>query len=337
MTEREFRLKERQNRIMAETKEEHETTFQTPTVNTSYSYQRSERTLTFSNLLAQLLDENKLLRKEMIEAQTKTNDLIKDLTGQMKTLQQCNCKCSCNKTKMHPDTEEISEDEPNISSQAQRLRYVYDKQWKYTLNNRKHEFYKYLQNTEKADIYQEFLNLDPPYIPSTCKEKEINNDSKDLKKVNEEREKENVLHEIRKMKIFADEHLKKVATEDRKMSEQFANVESEETKTELQTLWKKDTDKEEENSRKIWKKNYCFLLDSPNRESNTNNDHDSKNRPQTKPDTNFRNSGNSYNNYRGSRNEYSRAENSGYQNKFKSGQGGRAPFFDRGQYKPRQR
>ena len=173
---------------------------------------------------------------------------------------------------------EGSKDELDVS----RIKELNEKHWASSLNERKHLFFSALRNEEKAAIFEDFLSREPPFIPRSCREKDIKGwqNSKEWQKLKQSREEENMKHNIAKMKTFADAQKKKIEDIDTTFMDRFSHL-SANVLEHLKTMWAKDTATEEEVSRSIWQGKKKFLLSLPDKKEEVD--------PETDHEDNYQN------------------------------------------------
>lgn len=195
-----------------------------------------------TQFLSEILEELKLLRKEVKESRAESK---------------CKCQCQC-------QTEtESGETSHNIDASVTRLIQSHNKIWNDSLQKRKMTYYNKLQNEEKANIFEEYLAKDPPYIPDICKEKDVvGQTSEEWLKMKKEKEISNTKHNIDRMRVFAKHHEEKLEEIDATIIENFEH-QTEEVKNKIKKIWQTEVKVEENVSRDIWKKKKEFLKSRP--------------------------------------------------------------------------
>ena len=200
-----------------------------------------ETTSVNTQLLSDILNELRLLRKEVNESKKENH-----------------CTCQCQKTVSNNEEPKTTND-PSVT----RIIENHSKLWKETLQKRKFAFYNHLKNEQKAAIYEDYLTKTPPFIPDVCKEKDIpGQSSEEWVKLKNEREIANIVHNVEKMRAFANQHKKNIEDLDTSIATNF-NHQNEEVKNKIMDLWKAEVQVEENVSKDIWKKKKEFLSSLP--------------------------------------------------------------------------
>ena len=198
-----------------------------------------------AQLLGDILKELKLLREE-----------VKDLKSRD--------QCSCQGGRKQCDSETTSSKQIDIT--VTRLIDGQKKMWTDLLNRRKTSYYNQLKNAEKAEVYEQYLTREPPFIPKICREKDVaGQTSEEWLELKKKRELDNTRHNIDKMKTFAKHHEKSTKELDDLIKLKFEN-QSEEIKEKVFQVWHSEVVVEENVSKDLWKKNKKFLEELPLKE-----------------------------------------------------------------------
>ena len=149
--------------------------------------------------------------------------------------------------------------------EVDRIISIHSKIWNDTLSKRKRDFFNHLKNSEKAKIYEQYLNNEPTFIPKCCKETKIKGQTSDeWIRLNNEREISNVNHEIQIMKTFALQHKESFEECDASIMEVFTHFPQEKV-NQIREVWMTEVKTEEQVSKSIWKKKAEFLTSLPER------------------------------------------------------------------------
>ena len=222
----------------------------------------AKTTVSSTRVLLDILSELKMMRPAIEELPALKQELrdLKQSFEKMST--ELKCMNAANKSVA------IKED-INVEVDVSKIKELNDKYWKNALNERKNAFFSAMKNEEKASIFEGFLTREEPFIPRSCREKDIKGwqDSDQLNALKKSREIENTRYNIEKMKTFAETHKKKLEQIEKTFLEKFSHL-SEDVLNNLKTLWKKDTAFEEEVSRDIWQEKKTFLMSLPDLDSN---------------------------------------------------------------------
>ena len=209
------------------------------------STRRTQQAVSTSNLLTDILKEMKALN-------TKIERLTEITLERQDTIQQ-------------RQREEDMTNSPQRDVDITRLISIQDKTWKDTMNKRKRAYFDFYKNEEKAKLYEEYLNRATPFIPRSCKEKDIPGQvGEEWQNIKKEREVSNTRHQVDRMKAFARQHQSKVQELDDSIVALFTHL-PQDTLNRIKNTWATEAKLEENVSQEMWKKKKDFLSKLPDR------------------------------------------------------------------------
>lgn len=210
----------------------------------------STSAMLLGEILAEIQNQTRALEANFNQLNSKVDKLIE-------------CQES-NKRTVNVETKEKESD--IISSQSK------SKYWTETLAKRTRLYNNFWKNSSKAEIYQQYLSLDPIFIPKICKEKEVLGQTSDeWKALQDEREISNIKHSIQKMRTFAQQAKDKLEELDKNFIDTFTDLPTE-TKQKIEDTWRFDVKNSEDNAKVHWSLNKDFLEKLPFKPKKENED-----------------------------------------------------------------
>ena len=158
-----------------------------------------------------------------------------------------------------------SENPPPPTENVRRLIDLQSYAWKNAQFRRNKAFTSYYKNSEKAEIYERYLVMDPPFIPLKCREKLVKG-QEDLEWEDLQRDKEtnNTEHEVKKLKRFASVSEQKIKEIDGEITDLFKHL-PDPTKIAISEIWKSETSTCEAKIKQGMERNREFLQSLPTR------------------------------------------------------------------------
>lgn len=131
--------------------------------------------------------------------------------------------------------------------------------WSNILNQRKQHFWNFLKNHHKAELYKEWSNQFPNFIPMKYRAKYITNESPSAQKVRIEKSREKYHSDIPLMMVYAESHKAKYEKADDEISALINGRATEEEKHVILNWWQSDIQREETISLDKWNHHLNFL------------------------------------------------------------------------------
>lgn len=140
-------------------------------------------------------------------------------------------------------------------------------EWSKQLGNRKQAFYNSLRSKEIANIYEQFLNQKPPFIPRKFREKRYPGISDDQNKRITSLETNKLEIEIDRLREQHSKHDHLMYEAEKQIKEVISTSTLVEQRQKLNEIWLKSVQAEEKRSQEIWAKKRLFFSNMPVRES----------------------------------------------------------------------
>ena len=154
-----------------------------------------------------------------------------------------------------------------LNEEAYRTRNYKLKMWRNLLNKRKIAFFNAIKSQGTSEIYKEFLQQCPVFIPRKFRERITAQDTEQQKEIKRNL---NVLKVEAQIKILEDKitHYTTMYSEiDAEMGQEIINLCPQEMHLTLKEIWDNDTKKQEEISKQIWIKKEKWIKNLPTKES----------------------------------------------------------------------
>ena len=147
------------------------------------------------------------------------------------------------------------------------------------MNKRKQACWNAIHNSEKADLYEEWINKSPNFIPLKYRPKKHENELPEITTRRISEAKFKYKNDVDNMRTYAQRHLDKLIEMDEKMARIIEHSSTSEEETSLMDKWwANDVQKNFTISLQLWQKRKKFLERKKNEEE-INGDHQLTNRP----------------------------------------------------------
>ena len=151
--------------------------------------------------------------------------------------------------------------------------------WQETLNKRKQACWNAIHNSEKANLYEEWINKSPNFIPLKYRPKKHENELPEITTRQISEAKFKYKNDVDNMRTYAQRHLDKTIEMDEKMARIIDHSSTSEEETSLMDKWwANDVQRNSTISLQLWQKRKKFLERKKNEEE-INGDHQLTDRP----------------------------------------------------------
>ena len=154
-----------------------------------------------------------------------------------------------------------------VKENCQKIKQNLSLIWQETLNTRKQACWNSIQNYEKANLYEEWTNKSPNFIPLKYRPKRIENELPEVTRRRISEAKLKYRNDIDNMRTYAQRHIDKTEEMDDRIALLIEkSSEKEEERNMLNDWWSNDVERNSTISLQLWQKRKKFLVFKKNEE-----------------------------------------------------------------------
>ena len=220
-----------------------------------------------SAITVQLDDLSKETKKSAEKIEFVTNKLANtqnfDFTSTAVTEEEI---CSIVNATVESKTKELSDfvlkekKEKSLKEKCNRIKHSIGLQWTQSLNQRKKFYGNFVKNYRKANLYKDWMNSSPDFLPLKYKPKRIPGETASYTKAKIAEAKQRYKNDVEQMLEYSKIHQGRVAATDKTVSELIErSCQTEEEESTLKQIWKDETSEQELKVAQAWLKTERFL------------------------------------------------------------------------------
>ena len=165
-----------------------------------------------------------------------------------------------NKTKELSDFVLKEKKEKSLKEKCNRIKHSIGLQWTQSLNQRKKFYGNFVKNYRKANLYKDWMNSSPDFLPLKYKPKRIPGETASYTKAKIAEAKQRYKNDVEQMLEYSKIHQGRVAATDKTVSELIERLcQAVEEESTLKQIWKDETSQQELKVAQAWLKTERFL------------------------------------------------------------------------------